>query len=71
MRDNKATGYGQDSSGQPTECRHCRYPATIRKVAIETTFWLLMGCNVGCEVGEDMLFDSRGWVLRSSYPVNM
>jgi len=39
----------------------------LRDVAMATTFWLSMGCNFGCMTNSDMLFDSRGGFLRSSY----
>ena len=32
----------------------------LRDVAMATTFWLSMGCNFGCVIASDTLFDSRG-----------
>ena len=34
-----------------------------------TTFWLLMGYNLSCTTASDMLFDSRGGFLGTSYPM--
>jgi len=41
----------------------------LRDVAMATTFWLSMGYNSGCMIAIDTLFDSRGWVWGSRYPV--
>jgi len=41
----------------------------LRDVAMATTFWLLMDYNFGCMIASDMLFDSRGGFLGSSYPM--
>jgi len=35
-------------------------PQVLRDVAMATNFWLSMGCNFGCMIARDMLFDSRG-----------
>jgi len=41
----------------------------LRDVAMATIFWLSMGYNLGCMIGSDMLFDSRGGFLGSIYPM--
>jgi len=41
----------------------------LRDVVIATTFWLSMGYNVGCMIASDTLFDSRGGLSGSSYPM--
>jgi len=41
----------------------------LRDVAMATTFWLSMGCNFGCVIASDTLFDSRGEFSGSSYPL--
>jgi len=38
-------------------------PEVLRDVAMATTFCFLMGCNFGCMIAKDMLFDSRGGFL--------
>jgi len=41
----------------------------LRKVAMETTFFLPTGYNnFGCVIASDTLFASRGGFSRSSYP---
>jgi len=45
-------------SGRPTECRYCRYPATIRDVDMATTFWLSIGYKFGCAIASGTIFDS-------------
>jgi len=56
-------------SGQPTECRHCRYQLQLSEGAMATTFWLPLGYNFGCVIGlaSDTLFDSRDGFSGSSY----
>jgi len=44
-------------------------PAVLRDVAMATTFWLLMGYNFSCMIASDMLYDSSGGLLGSSYPM--
>jgi len=44
-------------------------PAVLRDVAMATTFWLLMGYNFSCMIASDMLYDSSGGFLGSSYPM--
>jgi len=34
-----------------------------------TTFWLLIGYNFGCVIAIDMMFNSNGGFLGSSYPM--
>jgi len=41
----------------------------LRDVAMATTFWLSMGYNFSCVIASDMLFDSRGGFLGTSYPM--
>ena len=41
----------------------------LRDVAMETTFWLLVGYNFSCMIASDTLFDSRDGFLGSSYPM--
>ena len=41
----------------------------LKDVAMETTFWLSMGYNVGCMIASDTLFDSRGGFSGSRYPM--
>jgi len=53
-------------SGRPTECRYC-----LRDVAMATTFRLSTGCNFGCIIASDTLFDSRGGFSGSSYPLKI
>ena len=36
---------------------------------VATTFRLSMGYNFGCMIASDMLYDSRGEFLGSSYPM--
>ena len=43
----------------------------LRDVAMATTFWLLMGYNFGCMIGSDTMFDSRGGLSESSYPMKL
>jgi len=44
-------------------------PQMLRDVAMATNFWLLVGYNFGCVVASDMVFDSMGGFLGSSYPM--
>jgi len=41
----------------------------LRDVAMATTFCVSMGYNFRCMIASDMLFDSRGGFLRTSYPM--
>jgi len=41
----------------------------LRDVAMATPFCLSMGYNFGCMIASNMLFDSRGEFLGSSYPM--
>ena len=41
----------------------------LRDVAMATTFWLSMGYNFSCMIASDTLFDSRGGLSGSSYPM--
>ena len=43
----------------------------VRDVAMATTFCLLMGCNFGCMIASDTLFDSRGGFSGSSYSMKI
>ena len=52
-------------SGQPTECRYCRYPGT-KGHCYGNHFGLSVGYNLGCMIASDMLFDSWGGFLGSS-----
>ena len=63
-----AIAYEGGLSGQPTECRYCRYPAP-NDVAMATTVWLSMGSNFDCEIAGDTVFDYRGRFSESSYPM--
>ena len=44
-------------------------PQALRDVAMATNFWLSIGFNFGCMIANDRLFDPRGGVLGSSYPM--
>jgi len=35
----------------------------LRDVAMTTNVWLSIGYNVGCMIGSNTLFNSRGWVF--------
>jgi len=41
----------------------------LQGVAMATAFWLSMCYNFSCIIARDMLFDSRGGFLGTSYPV--
>jgi len=41
----------------------------LTDVAKATTFWLVMGYDVGSVIASDTLFDSRGGFSGSSYPM--
>jgi len=41
----------------------------LRDVAMVTPFCPLLGCNFGCMIASDTLFDSRGGFSGSSYPM--
>jgi len=41
----------------------------LRDVAMATTFWRSMGYDFGYVTASNMLFDSRGGFLGSSYPI--
>jgi len=41
----------------------------LRDVAMATTLWLLMVYSLGCMIASNMLFDSSGGFLGSSYPM--
>jgi len=41
----------------------------LRDVAMAATLWLSMGYNFSCVIGSDMLFDSMGGFLETSYPM--
>jgi len=38
----------------------------IRDIAMATTFWLSTGCNFGCMIASNMLFDYMGGFSGSS-----
>ena len=44
-------------------------PQMLRDIAMATSFWLSMGYNFSCMIANDRLFDPRGEVLGSSYPM--
>jgi len=44
-------------------------PWELRDIAMATTFGCSMGYNFACVIASDTLFDSRGWVFGSSYPM--
>ena len=44
-------------------------PKVLRDVAMATIFWLSMGYNFRCMIASNILFDSRGGFLGSSYPM--
>jgi len=51
-------------------CRHHALgPAVLRDVAMATTFWLSMAYNFRCMITSDTLFDSRGGLSGSRYPM--
>jgi len=41
----------------------------LREVAMATTFWLSMRYNFNCMIASDTLFDSRGEISGTSYPM--
>jgi len=41
----------------------------LRDIAMDTTFWLSMGYNLGCMIASDTLFDSRSGFSGSSCPM--
>ena len=53
----------------PEKCVLDSGPQMLRDVAMATNFWLLVGYNFGCVVASDMVFDSMGGFLGSSYPM--
>jgi len=55
-------------SGQPTECRYCRYPAPNGRCH-GNHFLAFDGLNFGCMITSETLFDSRGGFSGSSYPM--
>jgi len=55
-------------SGQPTECRYCRYPAPKGRCYGHDVL-ALMGYSFGCMIASDTLFDSMGGFSGSNYPM--
>jgi len=64
----KAIGYGGSLSGQPTECRYCRYLAPKGRCHCNH-FWLSVGYNFGHVIASGAICDSTGGFSGSSYPI--
>jgi len=43
----------------------------LRDVVMATSYWLSTGYNFGCVIASGTIFDSRGVISGSSYPMKM